>query len=371
MTDHLPGLRVAGLIRRGGFDVEIDLSVPPGQVLALVGPNGAGKTTVLRAVAGLESLRRGRIELAGRVLDDGAAGFSPAVGRSVGMVFQDYRLFPHLSARDNVAFGPRASGAGRRRSAELADRWLHRLGLTELADRRPAELSGGQAQRVAVARALAAEPRALLLDEPLAALDARTRPAVRLSLREHLADFAGPVVVVTHDPVEAMLLADRLVVLEGGRVVQDGSPGAVARRPATDFVARLVGLNLLAGRAGSAPGEIVLDCGGTFVGPSGTSAHRSEGSGGSGGAQRLLVAVRPSAITVHRRPPSTSSARNVWSGVVDGVEPLPDRVRIHVDGRPAVLVDVTPDAVRDLDLARGRQVWLSVKATETDVYPQP
>jgi molybdate transport system ATP-binding protein len=371
MTGLPPGLRIAGLIGRGGFDVEVDLTVPPGQVLALLGPNGAGKTTVLRAVAGLESLRRGRIELAGRLLDDGAARLVPAAGRSVGLVFQDYRLFPHLSVRGNVAFGLRANGAGRHRAARAADHWLHRLGLTELADRRPAELSGGQAQRVAVARALAAEPRALLLDEPLAALDARTRPAVRLSLREHLTGFAGPVVVVTHDPVEAMLLADRLVVLEGGRVVQDGPPDEVARRPVTDFVARLVGLNLLAGRPGPVPGEIVLDDGGTFVGRPAPGADGPAEPGASDLPQRLLVAVRPSAITVHRRPPSTSSARNVWSGVVDGLEPLPDRVRIHVDGPPAVLADLTPDAVRDLDLTRGRQVWLSVKATETDVYPRP
>jgi molybdate transport system ATP-binding protein len=357
-----PGLRIVGLIRRGGFDVEVDLAVAPGQVLALLGPNGAGKTTVLRAVAGLEPLRRGRIELAGRLLDDGAGRFVQPADRSVGLVFQDYRLFPHLSVRGNVAFGPRAAGAGRRRCGELADHWLDRLDLAGLADRRPAELSGGQAQRVALARALAAGPQALLLDEPLAALDVRTRPAVRMSLREHLADFAGPVVVVTHDPVEALLLADRLVVLEGGRIVQAGPPAEVARRPATDFVARLVGLNLLTGRPGERPNEVALDGGGTFVGRPAEPAGASE---------RLLVAVRPSAITVHRRPPTASSARNVWSGTVDGLEPLPDRVRVHVAGRPAVLVDLTPDAVRDLDLAGGREVWLSVKATEADVYPQP
>jgi molybdate transport system ATP-binding protein len=355
------GLRVAGALRRGGFDVAVDLDVGPGEVLALLGPNGAGKSSVLRVVAGLEALGSGRIELAGRVLDDAAGRFVPAQAREVGLVFQDYRLFPHLSVRDNIAFGPRSGGARRGPARELAAGWLDRLDLTDLADRRPGQLSGGQAQRVALARALATGPRALLLDEPLAALDARTRLEVRMALRRYLAGFAGPVVVVTHDPIEAMVLADRLVVLEAGRVVQAGPPAEVARRPATDYVARLVGLNLLVGRAGPGPGDVLLDDGGTLVGT---------GPGPAPGA-RALAAVRPSAITVHAEPPPAGSARNLWPGVVDGLEPLHDRVRVHVEARPAVLVDVTVAAVAELGLEPGRRVWLSVKATEVDVYPGP
>ena len=354
-------LRVTGGVRRGGFDVDVDLAVDDGEVVVLLGPNGAGTTTVLRAVAGLDALRHGRIELAGRVVDDAGQVFVPAERRRVGMVFQDYRLMPHLSVLDNVAFAERAAGAGRRAARAGARAWLERLDLLELAGRRPGQLSGGQAQRVALARALAMEPDALLLDEPLAALDARTRLEVRLALRRHIEQYTGPVVVVTHDAVEAMLLADRLLVLEGGRVVQQGAPADVARRPATDYVARLVGLNLLAGRAGG-PGEpVALDAGGEV---------RGAEAPGSRGA-RVLVAVPPHAVSLHAQHPVPGSARNVWQGTVDGLEPLHDRVRVHVDARPPMLVDVTPGAVAELRLAPGAPVWLSVKATEVAVYPDP
>ncbi|MEO7261593.1 MAG: ABC transporter ATP-binding protein [Jatrophihabitantaceae bacterium] len=372
------GLVVAGVVERGGFRLTLDFSVAAGEVLGVVGPNGAGKTTLLRTLAGLSALSRGRIELAGAVLDDpGRQLFTPPERRPVGLVFQNYRLFPHLTVRDNVAFAARARGLRRQPARRRAEDWLQRLGLAEFADRKPAELSGGQAQRVALARTLAAEPGLLLLDEPLAALDARTRLEVRAELRRHLSAFGGPSLVVTHDPLEAMVLTDRLLVIEDGRVVQQGTPAEVARRPASQYVARLVGLNLYRGVLG-ADAAVALDGGGVLhARGAGVGGGSAEPSGGHGGpvqpvaGDRMLVALRPSAISLHTERPRHGSPRNVWPGTVAGVELLTDRVRVQVSGSPPALVDVTPDAVAELDLAAGSPVWLSAKATEIDCYPDP
>ena len=348
------GLLVDAEVSRGSFTLRVDLAVPPGQVVGVLGPNGAGKTTLLKALAGLTPVASGRIVLRGRVIDDAATGeFTEAAGRPVGFVFQDYRLFPHLTVMENVAFGPRARGAGRSAARSAAADWLARLSLTGLAGRRPGSLSGGQAQRVALARALAGHPDLLLLDEPLSALDAGTRLDVQAELRRHLAEFTGPCLLVTHDPLEALVLADRLVVIEDGRVVQDGSPAQVSRQPATEYVARLVGLNLYAGRA--ADGEVVLDGGGTLAIP-----------GGEHGP--VLVAVRPSSVTVSIGQPHGSSARNTWPGRVTGLTMLADRIRLSLDSEPPILADVTPAAVAELELQPGREVWLAVKATDLEVY---
>jgi molybdate transport system ATP-binding protein len=277
--------------------------------------------------------------------------------RGLGVVFQNYRLFPHLSVRDNVAFGLRCSGATRATARAAAQQWLDRLGIEDLAGRRPAQLSGGQAQRVALARALATGPDLLLLDEPLAALDARTRVTVRAELARHLAEFAGGTVLVTHDPLDAMTIADRIVIVEDGAITQQGTPAEVARRPATQYVARLVGLNLYRGDA-DADGTVTLADGGTLTG---TLSRPVAGP--------ALVAVRPSAITVQRERPERASPRNVWPARVDGVESTGDRVRLHAVGSPPALVDVTAGAVAELGLAPGVEVWLSAKATEVDVYP--
>jgi molybdate transport system ATP-binding protein len=237
------GLRLDGVrVRRGAFALALDLAVAPGEVVAVVGPNGAGKTTLLRVVAGLAALDAGRVTLGGRVLEDAAAGVRlPPQARGAGVVFQDLRLLPHLRARDDVAFGPRARGVPRAEAAARAGEWLARVGLGDRGDDRPAELSGGQAQRVALARALASEPDLLLLDEPLAAVDVAARDGLRELLRTHLGAFAGPVLLVTHDPTEAVALGDRVVVVEGGTVTQAGVPAEVAAAPASDWVARMLG----------------------------------------------------------------------------------------------------------------------------------
>jgi molybdate transport system ATP-binding protein len=353
------GVRLAGTLARDEFRAELAVEVGDGEVLGVLGPNGAGKSTLLRTLAGLLPLENGVLALGERVLDEPARGtFLQPEHRPVGLVFQDYRLFPHLDVLDNVAFAARCRGLSRRASRESATAWIERLDLAGLAHRRPHAISGGQAQRVALARALAREPELLLLDEPLAALDTRTRLEVRTELRRHLADFPGPTVLVTHDPLEAMVMTDRLLVLEAGRVVQDAVPADVARRPATPFVARLVGINLYAGELDPASSTVHLDGGGTLV------ATSEPGTAG-----RVLVGLRPSAITLHVTRPDRASTRNAWPGTVTGLELLGDRVRVQVSGEPPALVDVTPGAVAELHIEPGLPVWLTAKATETDAYP--
>lgn len=351
------GLQLDGAVTLGEFTLRLALEASPGEVVAVLGPNGAGKSTTLRVVAGLLPLDSGRVTVAGTVVDDLAAGvYLPPQQRRIGVVFQDHRLFPHLRVIDNVAFGPRSRGLRRRPARVAAREWLARLGLAELADRYPRHLSGGQAQRVALARALACDPAALLLDEPLAALDVQTRAEVQGELREHLGAFAGPTLIVTHDPVEALLLASRIVVLERGRVVQQGTPTQITTRPLTPYVARLVGVNLYEGRA--AAGRVVTSGGAVL-----TVADAPDGP--------VLAALRPSAITVHIRQPDGASARNRWSATVTALAPLGDRVRVSTTGELDATVDVSAAAVAELDLAPGREVWLATKATDVTAYPAP
>jgi molybdate transport system ATP-binding protein len=372
MTTNPSGaeLVMAGTVERGSFRLEADLRAAPGEVLGILGPNGAGKTTLLRALSGLEALTTGSIHLGDLILDDAATDtFVPAEHRPVGLVFQNYRLFPHLDVRDNVAYAPRVQGAGRRQARAAADTWLERLGLTALATRRPHQISGGQAQQVALARALAADPSFLLLDEPLSALDAKTRIDVRAHLRSHLDQFTGPVLIITHDPLEAMIMADRLVVIENGRITQQGSPAHVARQPATQYVARLVGLNLYTGTLDVATHRVLLDTGGAFTVTLGDDDAPSAPEGQS--TRPVLVGLRPSAISIHLARPVQASPRNVWQGTVVALELLADRVRVQVDATPPALVDISSAAVGDLGLRPGISVWLSAKATETEAYPDP
>jgi len=349
------GLDLDLRVRVDGFDLQCRLRIGAGEVVAVVGPNGAGKSTLLQAIAGLVDLD-GRVVAAGLVLDDSAAGVHvPAAARRVGVVFQDHLLFPHLTARENVAFGPRAQGLGRHDAHREADQWLDRVGLAAHADARPAQLSGGQAQRVALARALASEPAVLVLDEPLAALDVATRHATRRLLRQHLDAFTGPVVLVTHDPVEAATLAERIVVLEGGRVTHDGDVAEITGHPRTPWAARLAGVNLYAGTARGT--EVVLDDGhGTLA-----TADAMHGP--------VWVTVPPAAVALYRDPPH-GTPRNVWSVAVRGHETLGDRVRVQLDGAPPVTAEVTPTGAAALDLAGPGELWASVKATELTVYPR-
>jgi molybdate transport system ATP-binding protein len=348
-------LRAEVRLTVGDLDLDVALEVASGEVVAVLGPNGAGKTTLLRALTGLLPLRAGRVSLHGEALEDPERDLRvPPERRAVGMVFSDSLLFPHLSALENVAFGLQARGVPRRDARQRAREWLARMGLADQAAARPRALSGGQAQRVALARALAIDPALLLLDEPLSALDVSTRLEVRRELRAHLAVFDGPCVFVTHDPLEAMMLAGRLVILEHGRVIQDGLVDEVTRRPRSPWIAQLVGLNLMRGHA---KGEYVeLQSGTKLV--TATSAYGA-----------VFAVVHPRTVALHRHPPD-GSPRNVWTGVVDGLDAQGNRVRVHVSGPTPVVAEVTPAAVAALDLASGGEVWVSFKATEVEVYPE-
>ncbi|MBD9734807.1 ABC transporter ATP-binding protein [Streptomyces sp. H28] len=343
------GLDARLVVDRGSFRLDVPLRAAPGDVIALLGPNGAGKSTALRTLAGLTPLSEGHLRLDGRELHD-----APPEDRPVGVVFQDYLLFPHLTALDNVAFGPRCRGAGKAEARAVAAEWLDRMGLAGHAGAKPRRLSGGQAQRVALARALATRPRLLLLDEPLAALDARTRLEVRAELRRHLAAFEAVAVLVTHDPLDAMVLADRLVVVEEGRTVQEGTPTDIARHPRTEYIAQLVGLNLYRGRA---DGHTVRIPGGPAI----TTSERLTGP--------AFVAFPPGAVTLHGARPGGTSARNLWRCEVVGLETHGDRIRADLTGELSLAADLTTVAAAELDLRPGAPVWAAVKATQTHAYP--
>ena len=321
-----------------------DLAVEPGEIVALVGPNGAGKSTLLRALAGLQDCV-GSVVVGGREVSG-----LPAHARGVGWVPQERMLFGHLSALDNAAYGLRARGAGRAAARRTALGWLERLGVAELAQARPATLSGGQAARVTLARALAPEPALLLLDEPLAALDAATREDVRRLLRVTLAGGPAACLVVTHDPVDVVALADRLIVLEAGAVVQQGTPAAVAAAPRSTWVAGLLGQNAWRGTTDDT--GLLVDGGG----------HVSAADPLPAG-QPALALVEPSAVTLHRLRPE-GSARTVLTGEVVEVRSLGGRVRVVVRGNPDVTAEVTVAAAAELHLADGGPVFASLKATE-------
>jgi molybdate transport system ATP-binding protein len=338
----------------GALRLRVRLVVATGELVAVLGPNGSGKSTLLRCLAGLQPIDDGSVVLDGAALDDPRhRRFVPAEQRAVGVVFQDYLLFPNLSAVENVAFGMRAAGTPRRQAREAALAWLDRVGLAGSGELRPGQLSGGQAQRVALARALVRAPRLLLLDEPLAALDVSVRGEVRRDLRRHLDSFDGMTVLVTHDPVDAYALADRVMILEHGAVTQEGTINEITAHPRSPYIADLVGLNLLAGELRDH--RLTTSGGGRVV-----TAHAI----GDGPA---YAAIRPQAVALHRHHPE-GSARNVWNVVVGDVDLQPDRARVVLTGDVALVAEITPAALTELGVRPGERLWASVKATEVEAY---
>lgn len=377
----------------GGFDLDLTLAAPPG-VTALLGPNGSGKTTALLALAGLHALRSGHVRVGGTTWADTASRTHlPPERRSVGMVLAEPLLFPHLSLLDNVAYGPRSRGMPSRTARARATEELGRVGLEDLAARRPAQVSQGQAQRAALARALATDPELLLLDEPLSALDPQTRSTTRAELAHRLRDYPGVTVLVTHDALDALTLADRLVFVDGGREVQAGSPAEVISRPRSPYVAGVVGLNLLRGTLVPERGDTSVPRSTDVTQSSTTEStdvpHRSGASGkglldlGSGihlvladlperaaPGDELLATINPEAITLYTDRPS-ASARNLWELTVAAVTVTGQRarVRLHLIPGTDLVAEVTLPAVAELRITAGSRLWAGVKATEIEVYP--
>jgi molybdenum ABC transporter ATP-binding protein len=330
------------LVPLRSFDLRLTLEVD--RTVALVGPSGAGKSTILRTVAGLVRPREGRIAVGGETWFDAARGIDrPVDARAVGFLFQDYALFPHLTVRQNIEFA-------RRRTA---DAYLERFGLERLAGARPSELSGGERQRVALARALARDPKVLLLDEPLAALDSRTKATVRSELQELLAELDIPTLFVTHDFEDAAALAGRVGVLVDGRLRQIGSTQELVARPADPFVASFTGANLLHGRvAGTRNGiaRVRLE--------DGTVISTTEPAAGD-----VVVAVYPWDVVVGTEPPH-DSALNVVHAPIRTITELGNRVRLGVGPLSA---EITSESLRRLQLSAGQVVYASFKATGTRV----
>ena len=342
--------------RLGAFVLEAALDVPERSTVAVAGESGAGKTTLLRLLAGLDRPDRGSIVLDGATWFDAASGVAcPPEARSIGWVPQDHALFPHLSVLENVAFGLRAAGRPAAEARRRAAATLERLGIADLAGRGPGSLSGGQQQRAALARALVLEPRLLLLDEPLAALDVQTRRSVRGELRRLLGTLPCATLLVTHDAVDALALGNRIAVLEAGRLTQYGERDELLARPRSAYVAEFLGVNLFRGAvARRESGVAWLDTG------AGEIAVPDDGLPGE---RFALVDAREVTLA---RDPSGTSARNAFHGAIVELIPEPpdgQRLRVALATRPRLVAEITRAAAHGLGLAPGVEVWASFKAT--------
>jgi molybdate transport system ATP-binding protein len=351
-------LRVEAQTRLGGLELDLTAEVPAGGCLALAGPSGAGKTSVLRVAAGLLRPGRGRVACGERVwLDTGRRIDLPPEERRCGYVFQEYALFPHLSAWQNVAYPLRGSRAERR---ERAGELLERFGMGALIDASPRTLSGGERQRVALARALARRPDALLLDEPLSALDARTRASAARELGAILREVEAPALLVTHDFAEAAQLGDRVGIVDAGRIVQRGTPSELAGSPASAFVADFTGAVVLTGTARLGPDGLTvvdLDGGGAVV--------STDAGGGA-----VAASVYPWEIAIE--PPGTErpgSAQNRLEVDVLSVTTLGNRVRLALAGPQPLAAEITQAAARELHVEAGARVTATWKAAATRLVP--
>jgi molybdate transport system ATP-binding protein len=345
--------------QRDGFALEASFEAAESDVVALLGPNGAGKSTLVETVAGIERPDHGTVVLDGRTLDDGASHVD-ARDRPIGVLFQRLHLLPHLSVLENVAFPLRARGRKAAEARAAARAMLDRIGGAAFADARPERLSGGEAQRVALARALIGEPRLLLLDEPLSALDVSSRTTIRAVLRRELAAFDGVAILVTHDPVDAMTLASKIVLLEDGRVTQAGTPEEIRAAPHTPYAADLVGVNLFAGRlvAAGGGGALIETQHGAVacVAPSGVPVPSDE----------ILGLLRPADVSLHVSRPE-GSPRNVFRGTVRFVSVEGERARVGIDSSPPLVAEVTTASLLQMGIDEGVELWASFKALEVRV----
>jgi molybdate transport system ATP-binding protein len=344
----------------GRIQLDVSLDVGPGRCLALAGPSGAGKSTVLRIIAGIVRPEHGTVTCDGQVWLDTSGGVNlPPERRSCGYVFQDYALFAHLTAWQNVAYAARGRPRGERRARALE--MLSRFGVEHVAEARPATLSGGERQRVAIARALAREPRVLLLDEPLSALDARTRAGGQRELAAVLRETAAPAVLVTHDFAEAATLGDEVAVIDQGRLLQQGTAERLAAAPASSLVADFIGAVVLHGTARSAADGLTvvdLDGGGRIV-----STDAADGP--------VSASVFPWDIIIE--PPgahAVGSARNHVPAHVQTVTTIGGRVRLGLTAAQPLVAEVTEASVAELGLAPGAPVVATWKAAATRLVPR-
>ncbi len=320
----------------------VSFALAEGEIFVILGPSGAGKSVLLETIAGFHRPDSGAIRIGGRDVTS-----AQPEARQVGLIFQDYALFPHMSVARNVQFACR--GDPRRAHALLS-----KLGLAPLADRKPASLSGGEKQRVALARALAMDPRLFLFDEPLSAQDAPTRDVLRDELKSLLRQLGLPAVYVTHDQSEALVLADRLAVMDGGAMVQMGTPSEVFNAPANEFVARFVGVEtVLEGSAAPASdGDIRISLG-----------NREIHAVGNGASRHVLVCIRPENVVISRSRNADSSVRNQFDARVAGVSALGHFFKITLDCGFPLTAYVTRQSYLELDLKPGGAVVAGFKAT--------
>jgi molybdate transport system ATP-binding protein len=360
------GVGLRAVVERRGIDLEF--AVAAGEVLAVLGPNGAGKSTALHVIAGLVRPDTGVVRVGDRVLTDTSAGVHVAThNRRVGLLLQDPLLFPHLSVTANVAFAPRSRHGVRRRpsrsnSTAAAAHWLTEVDAADLADRMPRQLSGGQAQRVALARALAAEPDVLLLDEPLAGLDVAAATAMRKVLRRVLARDGRSAVLITHDLLDVVTLADRVLILESGRIAETGSVAAILAAPRSRFGARFAGINLVSGIAQPA-GVLTTEWGTTWHGNPAADVVAGEPA---------VALFTPAAVAVYRDKPH-GSPRNTVEVTVAEVDRRGPAIRVRADeqpdGAPGLAADITTESATELRVTPGDRIYFAVKAQEVTVHP--
>lgn len=378
VSGSAPGsVRVRGRIRERGWDV--DLGVDAGEVVAVMGHNGAGKSTLAGVISGLLGLDQldgpnaGEVRIGGRLVD-GPGTLLPPRRRGVALLTQQARIFGHMSVLDNVGYGPRSHGASRARARRIARAELAGVGCLDLAGRRGDELSGGQAARVALARALAVAPDVLILDEPTAALDVESRAMVQRALRRRLATTGTTAILITHDVIDAVQVASRLLVMDGGRVIADGSPSALLASPTTGFTARLAGVNMIRGRARVGRDHLVSVPIGerrlVAAAASGEAASGAEGTEPVAEGDEVALVFAPRTVALHREP-VPGSPRTCLPGTVAGVEQSGGLVTVLVtlDSGETIRAQVTIGAWTELGISPGETLWCTIKATQVRAVP--
>lgn len=353
-------------LRRGTFSLAVHLVVPPGETVALLGPNGSGKSTLLAALAGLVQIEQGSVKIFGQTVasrsEQGKAILVPVERRRIGLLTQNPLLFPHLTVRDNVAFGSRSQGFSRSDARRTADEWLAAFGLERYAKSKPAALSGGQQQQVAIARALAARPQILLLDEPFAALDVHTATQTRSVLSEHLAGQQITTIVVSHDLLDALVLATRCVVLEHGHVSADGPRARIFSEPENQFIATLAGLNLIVGESDGADG-VLTHSGALLRGVVPSATRFAVG-------ERVSAVFSPSSVQFQQQNTHAHTQPGQWSATVESLQPSTTGIRIRSTEDPDLVFDVSAGQAVGLDLRPGSRLLLTLNPRDLHIHPR-